>query len=367
MLAWLYWNPHRELWIIPYLERPIVWYGVFFALGFLASYYLTLYLYREFFEEEPFFVEGDIKSYSRFLMTLRNQKEMPFLHNLLNSMPDPLKEKILQWDLNKPVDVKLQKALLFGLNHYIKGGPESKKAKRIELEKIFSCCMEKLQDKVKSVVEKQAFYTIIAIVLGARLGHILFYESLMEYLKDPIRILKTWEGGLASHGGAFGATLALILFRLKTVKAYSKLNLQKLLDILILPSTLIGGFIRVGNFFNQEVLGKVSRVSWAIIFGNPADGGVALPRHPAQLYEAFFYFGLFVILFKIRKTYQMQQPGRLVGLGLTSIFLFRFIIEFIKEEQSFYVMSWMNMGQLLSLPWIALGVFLFFSETLLQK
>ena len=366
MLSWLYWNPHRELFVIPYLDRPIVWYGVFFALGFLISYYLVLYLYKEFFKNEPFFVGSDIKNWSRFLMTLKNHKETTFLHNFLNSLPNPLKEKILQWDLNKEIDVRLQKALLFGLNHYIEGS-KNKKEVRLNFEHVFSCCIEKLEVKAKTLVEKQAFYMILATVIGARLGHIVFYEPIMEYIKDPIRIFKTWEGGLASHGAALGIVIALVIFRLKVVKEYSKLNFQKIIDIMIIPSALVGFLIRIGNFFNQEVLGKVSHVPWAIIFGNPADGGRVLPRHPAQLYEAGFYFALFFILWNLRKAKLMQVSGRLAGFGITAIFLFRFLIEFVKEEQSFYQITWMNMGQLLSLPWIGIGISLFFAERFFVK
>lgn len=366
MLGWLYWNPHRELFVIPYLDRPIVWYGVFFALGFLISYYLVLYLYKEFFRSEPFFVESDIKSWSRFLMTLKSQKETAFLHNFLNSLPNPLKEKILQWDLSKEIDVRLQKALLFGLNHYIEGG-KNKKEVRLSFERVFPCCIEKLDVKIKHIVEKQAFYMILATVIGARLGHIVFYEPIMEYLRDPVRILKTWEGGLASHGAALGIIIALVIFRLKVLKEYSKLNFQKIIDIMIIPAAFLGCLIRIGNFFNQEVLGKFSEVPWAIIFGNPADGSRALPRHPAQLYEAAFYLALFFVLWNLRKVKMMHHSGRLAGFGITAIFLFRFLIEFVKEEQSFYQISWMNMGQILSLPWIIVGISLFFSERLFAK
>jgi prolipoprotein diacylglyceryl transferase len=366
VLGWLYWNPSRELFVIPYLDRPVVWYGVFFALGFLISYYLVLFFYREFFKNEPFFVESDISSWSRFLMTLKNQKETAFLHNFLSSLPNPLKEKILQWDLNKEIDERLQKALLFGMNRYIESG-KSKKDVRLSFEKVFSCCIGKLEVKIKNFVEKQAFYMILATVIGARLGHIVFYEPIMEYIRDPIRILKTWEGGLASHGAALGIVSALAIFRLKVLKEYSKLNFQKIMDIMIIPTALVGCLIRIGNFFNQEVLGTMSEVPWAIIFGSPADGSRVLPRHPAQLYEAAFYLGLFFVLWNLRTAKMMNHSGRLAGFGLTAIFLFRFCIEFVKEEQSFYQIAWMNMGQLLSLPWIIVGISLFFSERLFSK
>lgn len=370
MLSWLYWNPQRELFTIPYIERPIAWYGLFFALGFVFGYIILLHVCRFFFAKEPFFMVSDVSNWARFLMTLRNKKETPFLHNFLSSLPNPLKEKIFQWDLSKEVDESLQKALIFGMNHYLEQ-PDSlrdKKAKRLIFEELFPCSLEKLDVKTKFLVERLCFYTIIGTIVGARLGHILFYEDLIEYVKHPLRILKTWEGGLASHGALIGIVIAFLIFLRKYMHHYPRLNLRRILDCFVIPAALGAALIRIGNFFNQEVLGIGSELPWAIVFGNPADGSMLAPRHPAQLYEAVFYFLIFLTLLRLKNSPKIfHYAGRLSGIGFTLVFTFRFIIEFFKEEQSVYYNSFLNIGQLLSVPFILLGLFLYCSEFLLSK
>jgi prolipoprotein diacylglyceryl transferase len=369
MLAWLHWNPQRELFTIPYIERPIVWYGLFFALGFALGYFLLLYICKRFFEKESFFILSDVKNWSRFLMTLRTRRQDPFLHSFLSSLPNPLVEKILQWDLTKSIDENVQRSLLFGMNHYLEEGKllKDRKARRAKFEELFSCSLERLEGKVKFLAERLCFYAIIGTIIGARLGHILFYENLSEYMMHPLRILKTWEGGLASHGGIVGIFIAFIVFRKKYIKQYPTLSLQRILDFFVIPAALGAFLIRIGNFFNQEILGMKSYMPWAIIFDNPADGSMPIPRHPVQLYEAFFYLITFFLLLRLRKqTKILQQPGKLSGLSFIIVFSFRFFIEFLKEEQSYHHLFW-NMGQLLSLPVIAFGFFLYFSDILFKK
>jgi len=127
-----------------------------------------------------------------------------------------------------------------------------------------------------------------------------------------------------------------------------------------IPSALIAVCIRIGNFFNQEILGVPSNVPWAVIFGHPADGSKPVPRHPVQLYEAFFYLAVFGVLWLLRKKWSSWREGQLAGLFLSVIFSFRFLIEFFKEEQSWWLYgSPITMGQLLSLPFIAFGFYLF--------
>ena len=370
MLAWLQWNPHRELFTIPYIDRPIAWYGFFFALGFVIGYALLLHICRSFFIKEPFFILSDVSNWSRFLMTLRNKKEDPFLHNFLASLPNPLRDKVFQWDLSKTIDDGFQKSLLFGLNHYLEQSDllKDKKSRRNMFEELFPCCLAKLNEKVKFLAERLCFYTIIGTVVGARLGHILFYENLSDYIMHPLRILKTWEGGLASHGAVVGIFIAFMVFRKKYIKQYPSLSLQRILDFFVIPGALGAFFIRIGNFFNQEILGKATYLPWAIIFGDPADGSVPMPRHPAQLYEACFYLVVFFLLLRLKsKTKMLQQAGKLSGVAFVLVFSFRFIIEFLKEEQSVYQNMLANMGQMLSIPFIIFGVFLYFSDYFFKR
>ena len=210
--------------------------------------------------------------------------------------------------------------------------------------------------------ERLLLYVIIGTIVGARLGHIFFYEHPMEYLSNPISILKTWEGGLASHGAVIAIVLAVFLFSWRIRKEYPDFTFLKLLDYLSIPAMLASTMIRIGNFFNQEILGTSTEKPWGIIFGHPADGGIITPRHPAQLYEAAFYFILFIFLLSLwSRKKDSLAPGRLAGITLVSAFLFRFTIEFIKTEQS----AWFDqpngpllMGQILSLPIVAIGLFL---------
>jgi phosphatidylglycerol:prolipoprotein diacylglycerol transferase len=217
------------------------------------------------------------------------------------------------------------------------------------------CLKKRGQAKAKFYAEKLAFYLIIGMVLGARLGDLLFYQSWGSLTQDPGALFRFWEGGLASHGGAVGILVALWLFQRK----YGLYSWLQWLDLIVIPAGLIGCFIRVGNFINQEILGKVTTVPWAVVFGHPMDGSAPLPRHPVQLYEALFYLGVFFLLLALflRKKW---KAGLLSGLFLTLVFTFRFIIEFWKEEQSEMISPHvaLTMGQLLSLPLIGFGLWL---------
>ena len=214
------------------------------------------------------------------------------------------------------------------------------------------------RETAKAFIERLSTYIIIGTVVGARLGHILFYGD-MSYIKDPLSIFRTWEGGLASHGGIAGILIALTLFRIRIRKLHPELTTTRLLDFLVLPSLIVAFAIRIGNFINQEILGKLSTLPFAVVFGHAADGSPPVPRHPAQLYEAILYLALFPLFFYLYKKYQ-SSPGKTTGLLLSLLFTFRFLIEFLKEEQSALTNSFIfNMGQLLSLPLIALGAYLF--------
>lgn len=191
-------------------------------------------------------------------------------------------------------------------------------------------------------------YAVTGIIVGARLGHCIFYDP-QFYFSHPLKILAIWEGGLASHGGGIGVLFAIFLF----CKKY-KHNYLWLLDRLAVPTALAAGFIRIGNFFNSEIIGLPTTIPWAIIFENID----SLPRHAVQLYEAVAYFTIFVILaLSYRFTKVKNYAGASLGLLLFLVFTMRFLLEFVKIPQASYASDGlMTTGQLLSIPFIVAGL-----------
>lgn len=213
----------------------------------------------------------------------------------------------------------------------------------------------KKESRPQTDLEQLSVYMIFGTVIGARLGHCLFYNP-SYYLSNPIEIFKVWEGGLASHGAALGILIAIYLFA-KKKKKYSMLWV---LDRVVIVVALAGTFIRLGNLFNSEIIGIPTDVSWAFIFTAVDD----LPRHPAQLYESIAYFIFFLILlFIYYKGFEKNRNGLLFGQFLVLVFTFRFFIEFLKENQSgFEAGMALDMGQLLSIPFIIAG-FIFIAKS----
>lgn len=210
------------------------------------------------------------------------------------------------------------------------------------------------------LADRLLWFVLAGTVIGARLGHVFFYEP-AHFMAHPLDILKVWEGGLASHGGTLGVILAILLFRLSVRKEHPDLTVLRIFDIVALPTALVAFFIRLGNFFNQEIIGLPTTVPWAITFGSPFDGGPIVPRHPSQLYEGLVYLATFFLLWFLPKT---LRPGRATGLFLLIVFTSRFFIEFTKELQPSVIdQSLLQAGQWLSLPFIALGAFLFFRKS----
>lgn len=219
--------------------------------------------------------------------------------------------------------------------------------------------------EILKLAERLSMYVVIGTIVGARLGDVLFYQSPKDYVQDPLGIFRFWDGGLSSHGGVIGILISLWIFCLKIRKKYPMLTWVAMLDLLSIPALLAGGFIRVGNFFNQEIAGKVTTVPWGVVFGRAADGLSAVARHPVQLYEAFFYFVFFGVLWWLRahipKVYRL---GKTSGLFFMGTFTFRFLIEFVKSPQSELLSNGaiLNMGQILSIPLILVGAILFFCD-----
>jgi prolipoprotein diacylglyceryl transferase len=197
-------------------------------------------------------------------------------------------------------------------------------------------------------LDSLATWMIVATILGARLGHTLFYQP-DYYLRNPLEILMVWEGGLASHGAAISIILVLWWFVKK-----QKWNYFWLIDRIAVAVALAGFFIRMGNFFNSEIFGKPTDVPWAFVFARVDN----IPRHPTQLYEAFSYLAIFIfLLLYYRKKDRKPAQGFLFGWFLILIFGVRILIEFFKEPQVMFEQTMtLNMGQWLSIPLVIAGI-----------
>lgn len=213
--------------------------------------------------------------------------------------------------------------------------------------------------EIHRLVDQLTWFVVGGTIIGARLGHVFFYDW-ERYRESPWLILNTREGGLASHGGTIGVIIALGLFYYFRFKKETHLSFLELLDHVVVPAALIAFFIRLGNFFNQEILGTPTDLPWAITFGSPADLSFPIPRHPAQAYEGIAYLLTFFLLMALWHYTQIKRKkGFLTGLFFLLVFGFRFFIEFVKEYQhSIFDQSLLQAGQTLSLPFIILGIFL---------
>ncbi len=211
----------------------------------------------------------------------------------------------------------------------------------------------------QEVLDRLTVYMAVGVILGARLGHCFFYEP-EYYLSHPAEILKIWHGGLASHGAAIGILLALWLFVRKEKKDYTWV-----IDRIAIVVALSGFFIRMGNLMNSEIYGVETTVPWGFVF---LRNGETVPKHPTQIYEGLAYLFIFSLLYRIywRKKGEYIQ-GLLISLTLILVFTARFFIEFVKEDQvQFEASMKLNMGQLLSIPFIIAG-FIWLYISLKQK
>ncbi|SEC78404.1 prolipoprotein diacylglyceryl transferase [Tenacibaculum sp. MAR_2009_124] len=210
-------------------------------------------------------------------------------------------------------------------------------------------------------LEKLFLYVFVGIVLGARLGHCLFYDP-SYYFSNPLEIFlpikKIGESyqfigfqGLASHGGGIGTLIAIGMY----CKRYKK-NYLWILDKIAIVTPIVAVFIRLGNFMNSEIYGKPTNGNWGVIFQRDD----LIPRHPTQLYEAFAYLLTFgILMFVYRKMTNNKSKGLIFGLLLVFVFSARFIIEFFKENQvDFESEMVINMGQILSIPFVIVGLIL---------
>lgn len=270
ILNYIEWNPAPEIFTIPGIDWPVRWYGLMWALAFIASHFIMNRVFKK---------EG------------RTEKDLDTL----------------------------------------------------------------------------TLYIILGTVLGARFGHCLFYGPWFDeydalgnlinegYLSHPLNMLKVYEGGLASHGGAIGIIIAMILYCRKTKESW-----LWLFDRLVVVVPLAGMFIRLGNLINSEIIGHITTVPWAFIFLQEDSH----PRHPAQLYEAIYCFFLFIFMYRFWKNKRSTVgPGYMFGMLCVLLFIERFVDEFFKENQVAFEGSLpINMGQILSIPFILIGIYMMWNS-----
>lgn len=209
-------------------------------------------------------------------------------------------------------------------------------------------------------------YVVVATILGARLGHVFFYDW-AYYSQHPGDILKVWEGGLASHGGTAGILLAVWIFS----KSVTKRPILWTLDRLVVPVGLVAALIRIGNLMNHEIYGSATSVPWAFSFVENvnrwmqgAEPIFSVPSHPTQIYEALCYIVTFAVcMYMYWRRNAQEREGLIFGVFMLGIFVPRFLIEYIKNVQEPWEIAMresigMDQGQLLSIPFIVLGVWL---------
>lgn len=203
-------------------------------------------------------------------------------------------------------------------------------------------------------LDKLLIWAVTSTIIGLRLGHCFFYEP-SYFLEHPLEILMIWKGGLASHGAAISIPLGLYVFC-----KYYKTNYLWLMDRIVMAVAVVGAFVRIGNLMNSEIIGSPTHKPWGFLFVRLGEMGM-IPRHPSQIYESLFCIVLFCMLFYIYKYLPKlrNRQGFMFGLFMTTLFLFRFCIEFLKEPQTEWEKSLIiDMGQILSIPFILIGLYL---------
>lgn len=201
-------------------------------------------------------------------------------------------------------------------------------------------------------IDSLLFLCIVFSLITSRLVHVFFYDF-GYYRYHPAEILKIWEGGLASHGGGIGLLIAVFIWS----KFISPGNSVKIIDLMTISAMFAGGCIRLGNFMNSEILGKPTDSIFGVVF----DLRDTIPRYPAQLIESFVVFAATYLLYLAYKKGALKYPLRMTGLFLVLAFAPRFFIEYIKENQESTSLGLpINMGQILSIPYVIIGSLLIY-------
>ena len=224
----------------------------------------------------------------------------------------------------------------------------------------------KREDLPEKWFDSLFIYMIVGIIAGARLGHCLFYEP-AYYLANPLEMLKVWEGGLASHGGVIGIIIAVWLYSRKI----TKLSMLWTFDRVMVPTGFTAAMIRLGNLMNHEIYGGPTDQPWGFRFitnihywMQGAEPIYSEPSHPTQIYEALAYLVVFgITMYLYFKTDAKDRKGLITGVGILIIFLFRFFVEYVKNEQvpsevAMRESTGLILGQWLSIPFIIWGIWL---------
>jgi phosphatidylglycerol---prolipoprotein diacylglyceryl transferase len=194
-------------------------------------------------------------------------------------------------------------------------------------------------------------WAALGVVLGGRLGHILFYDF-ARYAADPLSVFYVWNGGMSFHGGFLGMVIAMLIFARRRA-----INVWSLFDVIACAAPVGLGLVRLANFINSELWGRVTDVSWGVIFPN----GGPLPRHPSQIYEAALEGLVLFLAMRLlsHSFFKLRMPGFIAGAFVALYGLFRILVESVREPDSqlgFLAGGWLTMGMVLSLPMIAAGL-----------
>lgn len=343
-------NFPKFIFTIPWIDRPVTWYGVCFAFGFLLSYWVAYKVFLFYLKKFGTYGRHLFKDYPEFLNELHSQKQVP--------VPVKLSKKSSQVqgkNINQIQDQWID--WLFSVPWHPDKGNRSAMIEKIS--QTFKTSVKSLSELAQELTDQALLPIIIGTTIGARLFHVFFYG--WPYYRDHLwEIPMVWEGGLASHGGVLGALAGWGYFYFRFKKQYPFMNPMWLLDMAAISIGPALGMIRIGNFINQEILGTPSTLPWAIVFLNPAGGLPVVPRHPVQIYESLSYFLVSAILiywWKRLREYPYPQ-GIFFCLGNILFFSARLVLEFFKEKQSEVINETpgLFMGQLLSVPFILLGL-----------
>lgn len=353
LLAWLFWDPPREAFTIPYFDIVVVWYGIIFASGFVAGYYILIPILQKMFASNHRIFPRDITNWSLLATQIKNsasESSLPFYAGLSKKARDDLDSLPQQQEPS----AELKQELLNSLNSII--GDKTFDINRKSLENIFPDAIISTNTLASLFADRVTWFIVLGTIIGARLGHVLFYDW-GYYSANPLEILMIRKGGLASHGGTLGIMLALVLFLRWNRSRFPEMTFIKLIDILVIPTAIAVCFIRIANFFNQEILGYPTDKPWGVIFGHAADGTAPIPRHPVQLYEAIAYLFTFIVLYSLWRVKGTRlKTGTLSGLFFILVFGSRFFLEFLKEPQSVMDSTGLQMGQYLSIPFVLFGI-----------
>lgn len=268
---------------------------------------------------------------------------------------------VINWDIQP----EIFKIGSFGLRYYALCWLAAFAISYVLMLKVF-----KKEGKTQEQLDQLSIYIFLGTLIGARLGHCLFYE--FDYYKDHIleiflpfrwdangNFQMTGFAGLASHGAAVGILTSIYLFSRKT-----KINFMWVADRLVLVVPIAGAFVRLGNFFNSEMIGPPTDLPWGVVFKQHDN----IPRHPGQLYEALAYVLIFVVMWYLYNKKSTRKSGFLFGIFLVLLFGARFVLEYFKIDQEAFEQNMLfNMGQLLSIPFILVGFYLIFRKQADQK